>query len=630
MKESALPLPVSNIKQEPYDDFFVTQSKTKLQQGPLGQECGGSRDNTPPSGEAACQPGGLASTSSLERLNNDRSEQLSNSSDSGDVIIREGESEVGSKSDFKYECPICQARFKSARAFRGHGIVHRFGAAPELRTRLPPMDVAQCTLQYSPKRLGFESSSFKCDGCQTIFNSRDTYAMHMLMRAKDENCGALTADTKPRHLLDDGLDRGDVGDSHLKNPDALRQGLWNLQMLQKSRAEGKVFDYQPVIPDLIPSPGGSRDLIVCRICGEIFQSKDSLAMHMMFHTRTEAENSRRGWTVIYASAMSDLTENPEDLISNHELIPIEDTLPESLDGVAQVPNDVELPYSEGVSDDPCYSDEANEGLDLSISSRTKDGNMEGEGERSISKTPNIFTGHGNKAATPGMNSHCSEDITDLTTVPSEVRDRLFCFKYDPPKTPPTLLRSQSADLNASRKMNSDVNGDETDINIIRCLTENPARVPRAENETVEYNTIHNHVRSKSADVVMHRHDRQLTSSILGKIRKLRKARVPTRKYPFRTPHRFTRPPEVRKEPEVTKSPEVIDSSCMEGDKSIAELLSTKGKDLSYCKYCEIIYLDRTLFQLHMGLHNVNNPWQCNACGRICSNRLEFSSHVLHY
>ncbi|XP_059157579.1 uncharacterized protein LOC131941961 [Physella acuta] len=50
----------------------------------------------------------------------------------------------------------------------------------------------------------------------------------------------------------------------------------------------------------------------------------------------------------------------------------------------------------------------------------------------------------------------------------------------------------------------------------------------------------------------------------------------------------------------------------------------------YCPHCEILFLDVTLFHLHMGLHNVNNPWQCNTCGLVCSGRLEFNTHVLHY
>jgi transposase-like protein len=56
----------------------------------------------------------------------------------------------------------------------------------------------------------------------------------------------------------------------------------------------------------------------------------------------------------------------------------------------------------------------------------------------------------------------------------------------------------------------------------------------------------------------------------------------------------------------------------------------KQKELFMCKFCKIIFTDKTVYYLHMGLHNLNNPWQCNLCGKPCLNVHEFSSHVIHY
>ena len=68
-----------------------------------------------------------------------------------------------------------------------------------------------------------------------------------------------------------------------------------------------------------------------------------------------------------------------------------------------------------------------------------------------------------------------------------------------------------------------------------------------------------------------------------------------------------------------------------GDVRGAECRDARGGgEARYCPHCEILYLDVTLFHLHMGLHNVNNPWQCNSCGLVCGGRLEFNTHVLHY
>ena len=61
---------------------------------------------------------------------------------------------------------------------------------------LSPPDFLNATDNIDMRRFGFQSfdgdkNSFRCDGCDIVFASRDTYAMHMLMRAKNESCVAL-------------------------------------------------------------------------------------------------------------------------------------------------------------------------------------------------------------------------------------------------------------------------------------------------------------------------------------------------------------------------------------------------------------------------------------------------------
>ncbi|XP_067929950.1 zinc finger protein Helios-like [Watersipora subatra] len=51
--------------------------------------------------------------------------------------------------------------------------------------------------------------------------------------------------------------------------------------------------------------------------------------------------------------------------------------------------------------------------------------------------------------------------------------------------------------------------------------------------------------------------------------------------------------------------------------------------LLFCEYCDIIFLDRAMYNLHAGLHNCNSPLQCNICGKKCSTPLQFAAHVIH-
>ena len=67
-----------------------------------------------------------------------------------------------------------------------------------------------------------------------------------------------------------------------------------------------------------------------------------------------------------------------------------------------------------------------------------------------------------------------------------------------------------------------------------------------------------------------------------------------------------------------------------GEGDVIDYVLSNVDRLAMCKYCRIVFTDRTIYYLHMGLHNLNNPWQCNLCGHVCSNVHEFSSHVIHY
>ena len=45
-----------------------------------------------------------------------------------------------------------------------------------------------------------------------------------------------------------------------------------------------------------------------------------------------------------------------------------------------------------------------------------------------------------------------------------------------------------------------------------------------------------------------------------------------------------------------------------------------------CFHCSIVFPDNIMFGLHMGCHSVGNPFQCNICGKKCSDRHDFMFH----
>lgn len=65
------------------------------------------------------------------------------------------------------------------------------------------------------------------------------------------------------------------------------------------------------------------------------------------------------------------------------------------------------------------------------------------------------------------------------------------------------------------------------------------------------------------------------------------------------------------------------------DGNLQELKNQEVNNWNFCcSHCQIQFHDRILFQLHMGYHGFENPFQCNRCGEICKNAITFNLHLL--
>lgn len=65
--------------------------------------------------------------------------------------------------------------------------------------------------------------------------------------------------------------------------------------------------------------------------------------------------------------------------------------------------------------------------------------------------------------------------------------------------------------------------------------------------------------------------------------------------------------------------------------SLEELLCRfEAQDkLFRCNFCDIIFIERGMYFLHIALHNSTNPWQCSICHKIMQDKNEFTLHFVN-
>ena len=92
-------------------------------------------------------------------------------------------------------CSVCLQRFSSQNNLAKHHNVHMMKDGKSSACRVCGVDFpgarALMTHLGSPGHIAMKvkmQSVFVCVDCRSIFSSRDSYAMHMMMRAQDEAC----------------------------------------------------------------------------------------------------------------------------------------------------------------------------------------------------------------------------------------------------------------------------------------------------------------------------------------------------------------------------------------------------------------------------------------------------------
>ncbi|KAK7101948.1 hypothetical protein V1264_020249 [Littorina saxatilis] len=688
------------------------------------------------------------------------------------------------KSRGEYACSECSSRFDTARDFRAHCLTHQVMMAESKlrRTRGGGVvlmggvggeeerveDSEEVGSVFGGPGPGAEGASFTCEDCDTRFSSRDTYAMHMLIRAKNEACfprRSLTTTTatsnssttptlthNPTTSNNNSKDHHtDTNNHHHHNnlpPSSPVSSLTGVKAalnlstpalllatstppelkheptaigggeLSGGRSDGgrhsmadpthqligtlgvevgRMADYSPAwwskyVPwvtgaGLLGGAGAEGEgpalPMVCYLCGEMFSNRDSLAMHVLFHTRDTPPASVGDLPSLWRKPL------PSSLSSLPSHSPLASSSAMQLMGQAalrqlqQQHQQQRSPFSHSHNPNP-FSRQLSP-TEAAVASAAAAAVAAVTPPRSyvehLSPPPLVAAGTRSDPSLPchnGLRGRFGEDsdrvntkeptdsrtmtwatsgMTQRSAVTEDVHHTLPQRGASAPLTGNPTLSIWAGSKSPFRSI-SDLNSQETleksrplsadhvvlrrhkpllDLRQTGDVTEQ-WKVPKdsASNGDVWHN---------GSDTPIHHHSSAFNVYRLQRLKKLRLA-----KGVYRRPGARGRPPmtiygTTGRQPagvpppqHNTSSADPLPSSTLASStssnsshvSSMVKALTSQGHEVSACSHCELLFGDRTLYQLHMGLHNVNNPWQCNACGFVCSSRLHFATHTLHY
>ena len=422
----------------------------------------------------------------------------------------------------KYDCKICGLHFEDCHSFVVH--LNRPGHH-EMKLKV--------------------QNGFVCVDCRAVFGNRDGYAMHMMVRAQNEGCGApppVTHKTKE------------------PTPIQITNGI-EVPSDDQPTERHKLADISPRT-----DPGS---IFTCIECHKAFGNRDSLAMHVLNHTRNDSiKDQRCNSAPLVNHLTSPLSRQSRSLptVSNLFIptIPLTTIQPEQ-----QCTTDINHQNStdsQQTKQGECDS-MATEHVPLNLHRRKRKisyplssfRNVKGMNDSDIDDTWSDYgnnVGKANERETPQNENEQSKTINHM----------------------PIQVKQEPIDF-------SEQNEHRTSSNCVEELDGRSTGSVSVLNLSAQALNYQNLKEQRKADI--------LDDPYLARLFNLH---------------------------------ENQNSASLE----VLNFLHQNSNSLYMCKFCKIVFVDRTLYHLHMGLHNLNNPWQCNLCGKVCQNSIAFTSHVIHY
>lgn len=495
----------------------------------------------------------------------------------------------------KHTCQICYAKFRTLRDLFTHTAIH----AKQLQLKGEWMSdvgnrVEKSFLKQGAMRQYFSTvqnslqgevqlGTFKCDCCNNIFMNRDTYAMHVMMRVKDEMCKQDEIQNGHTKIKGGIRHYGETVDlvSSQNGQEVLIDVTSNVhedEYLKSAISITENFQRTPQVDTKLQENSRRK----CMYCTEHFTDQDSMAMHVMsVHAGTGIHKPLAQTAALKNSLVDQLRKNEPEV-------------------------DKRMTVKEYFRCHFCGNIcESRDSLAMHVLSHT------GHNE-SRTKLSNSYTTDGEEslnkshAATPLLNDREALSQNEPLNLVSEKNQQRHTVNGED-------------DIPIQNTKSSLV---ENVVGIHVAIKPQPSLIKASEARRRTRSASLPDIREHEPIVKRPASTGGITLSDIWKNNlKIAQSQESGTNSPYT--YSYEQPEPIVEDRE--HSCQYIPSPQSDP----LQLLLQKREHAHVCGYCEIIFLNRTLFYLHMGLHNVNNPLQCNMCGKTCDSIHDFSAHVMH-
>ena len=603
---------------------------------------------------------------------------------------------------FRYTCNLCGAKFKTFKHYFSHSMSHKgYGALQSSFNDAVMRSGRDVLKNYFDTEDGYPGS-FRCDECKTVFMQRDSYAMHMMMRAMNETCQppqSVNLNSKiktepsdedsncPKYNEDYVIDstvsdetkqteNGDtdrmVNDSskcledvtcNVDQDEYLKSVLDKVVLHSSSQALNSVGKYSDVSKpcvfcgqafidqdalamhvmsihaDQMSAVKPSRNKVTikprdrlswlpsdllplnCKYCGQKFVSRDSLAMHVLTHTQQDATS-----VIPDKSFVNKRKADKIDTQISHSSSKIAKPFLVSFDRYTHEKQTSATSYltSLDLYCNVCSIQFYSKG-DFDWHVRCRHTNPEAENE------PLCLTTQGRDRVSNDADD--DDNKTKPTRRNSFSIDENSRHHYVVPKRPvsaDSLVKLTTKGKNASHgevdkpKLGNNPDMKHKDLKIKKEIQKSMAIAcvdALSSNEKRIIYSVFGDELIKPKDINTNTKQVDTTADKSDTHEKI--ANALSQENPATKSSQFS--PDPKQIPRDAQITSPVSAGSLHGD--LDEVL--KGKDAAMCRFCEIIFLNKAVYYLHMGLHNVNNHWQCNVCGKVCKSAVDFAAHVIH-